>query len=103
MTRSPSPQHKLRSIDDGSLPGKRRRPSGNGKQQYLEIRIGSGRKWAGLIGYAMFFLAVCGVLVMLFVRFTSSLRLAVGLVAFLVSYMLLMGWWASKNVEDRDR
>jgi hypothetical protein len=42
------------------------------------------------------------VLVWLFARFTSSLALAVGVVLFLVGYMLLMGWWASRNLEGRD-
>jgi len=100
MKSQPDSQHESRILDYRSARDKGPDPSRNG-QQYLEIRIGRGRKWAGLAGFALIFLAVCGVLVILFVRFTSSLRLAVGLVVFLVSYMFLMGWWASRNVEDR--
>ncbi|WP_428939007.1 hypothetical protein [Fontivita pretiosa] len=100
MKSKPDSQHESSLLEYASSRDKDTEASRNG-QQYLEIRIGSGRKWAGLVGFALVFLAVCGVLVILFVRFTSSLRLAVGLVVFLVSYMLLMGWWASRNVEDR--
>jgi hypothetical protein len=73
------------------------------RQQYLEVPgAGAGRRWVGFVAYLLFFAAVAGVLVLLFVRFTASLRLAVGLVLFLISYMLLMGWWASRNIEGRD-
>jgi hypothetical protein len=73
------------------------------RPQYLEIQLGRNKRLAGLIGYVALFAAVATVLVWMFKWFTSSLWLAVGVVLFLVSYMLLMGWWASRNLEGPDR
>lgn len=77
--------------------------NGDGRSDYLEIPLGRQKRWIGLISYCLIFLAVSGLLVLLFVRFTGSLKLAIALVAFLVSYMLLMGWWTSRNLEQGDR
>jgi hypothetical protein len=70
--------------------------------QYLDIQLGRGKRWAGLVGYVVLFVSVSAVLVWMFTWFTSSLALAVGVVLFLVGYMLLMGWWAGRNLEGRD-
>lgn len=79
------------------------RSNENGDEgRYLEITIGQGRRWWGVVGYVLLFVAVAGVLTLMFTWFTASLRLALGLVLFLVSYMLLMGWFASRNVEGND-
>jgi len=71
--------------------------------EYLEIPLGQSRRWAGRIAYILLFIAVSGVLVLMFMWFTASLRLAVGLVLFLVGYMALMGWWAGRNIEGHDQ
>jgi hypothetical protein len=65
---------------------------------YVEIGgLSQTRRWVGFLTYAVLVAGVCAVLVVLFVRFTGSLRLALVLVVFMVSYMLLMGWWASRG------
>ena len=69
----------------------------------VEIPAATGKgRWVSLIAYAMIFLLVAGLFVFLFIQFTSSWRLALILVAFLVGYMLLMGYLAGRNVEGRD-
>ena len=77
-------------------------PNGDEAPRYLEIQLGRRRRWAGIFGFVALFVAVSGVLVWLFSWFTRSLALAVGVVLFLVGYMLLMGWWAGRNLEGRD-
>jgi hypothetical protein len=72
------------------------------RPKYLNIELGRGKRWAGVIGFVLLFVAVSIVLVWMFAWFTSSVALAVGVVMFLVGYMLLMGWWASRNLEGRD-
>jgi len=65
---------------------------------YIEIGGPSqAQRWMGFLTYALLVAGVCAVLVVLFVRFTGSMRLALVLVVFMVSYMLLMGWWASRG------
>lgn len=71
--------------------------------EYLEIDTARKRRWMGLVGYLLLYGAVAAVLVVLLARFTDSLLLAFGLVAFMVGYMALMGRWASKNIQDQDR
>ena len=64
------------------------------------IQIGDGhgtRRLAGLIGYLLFFVAVAAVLVVLFLRFTGSLRFAIALVGFMISYMAVAGWIAGRK------
>lgn len=82
-------------------------PSGDGANdeppRHLDIRLGRGKRWFGFLAFVLLFVGVSALLVLLFVKFTASLRLAVGLVLFLVSYMLIMGWWASRHLEGRDR
>jgi hypothetical protein len=72
------------------------------RPQYMEIDTGRKRRWLGLFAYVVFYLAVAGLLVFLFIRFTSSYMLAFGLVGGMVAYMALMGWWASKSWEQRE-
>ncbi len=67
----------------------------------MEIPAAVGRSWWGAVGFVLLFLAIVVALVLLFIEFTASVRLAVGLVLFLVSYMVLMGWWAGRNIEGR--
>lgn len=76
--------------------------NGQSRPQFLEIDLGRSRRWAGLAGYVLLFLSVCTLLVVLFLQFTASLRLALILVVGMVAYMLLMGWWASGKLERRE-
>ncbi len=69
--------------------------------QYIEIPLGRSKRWKGLVGYVLFFAGVCALLVWMFARFTTSMRLAVGLVLFMVTYMGLMGWWTGRNMGGR--
>ena len=73
------------------------------QERYIEIPVGRERKWFGLVAWWLLLLGVAGLLILLFRKFTSNLWLAVILVAFLLSYMLVMGWWASRHLEGRDR
>ena len=62
-----------------------------------EIEIGGRRRWAGMITYALGILGVAAVLAWLLGRFTGSWLLALGLVGFMLGYMLLMGYVASRH------
>lgn len=66
------------------------------------IKIANGeRRWVGAAAYAMMFAGVAALIVLLMRRFTGSLWWAIGLVTFMVSYMLVMGWLASRNMRGR--
>jgi hypothetical protein len=72
--------------------------NGNGDGPYMEIGgVGRRSRIIGGIAYVLLFGTVCAILVALFVRFTGNIRLAIVLVVFMVSYMVLMGWWASRG------
>jgi hypothetical protein len=84
--------------------GRNGEPESNGHSgdrdslKYMEIGGSSQvQRWMGFLTYVLLLAGVCAILVVLFVRFTGSMRLAIGLVVFMVSYMLLMGWWASRG------
>ena len=68
----------------------------------LEITIGRGRRIFGWIGFLLLVLAISTAIVVLFARFTGSMLLAIVLVLFMLSYMTLMGIWASRNTDRRD-
>ena len=70
--------------------------------EYLEIDTGQRRRWMGAMAYALFFLVVAGALLYVFIQFTASVGWAVTLVLFMVSYMLIMGRWAAKDIHKRD-
>ena len=78
------------------------KPDAEPSRQFMEIGGRSTRSIVGVLSYVLLFGAVCGVLVMLFMRFTGSLRLALGLVLLMATYMLAMGWWASRG-DERSR
>lgn len=71
------------------------------RPSYLEIDSTRKARWLGLLSYLAFFALVAGLLVVLFVRFTGSYLVAAGLVIFMIGYMAVMGYWASRNLEDR--
>jgi F-type H+-transporting ATPase subunit a len=62
-----------------------------------------GRKWAGFLLWAFFYLLVAGVLVAVFLRFTSSTMWAVAVVGFMLAYMTLMGWWTSRSLGEKTK
>ena len=59
------------------------------------------RRWVGVASYVVLLLCVAGVTVALLRRFTGSLWLAIGLVAFMLGYMLVMSWLTSRNLGGR--
>ena len=69
---------------------------------YIEIDTGRRKRWLGFAAYVAFFLGVAVLLVVVFVKFTSSLGMAMFLVAFMVAYMGIMGWMASRNAEKKE-
>jgi hypothetical protein len=74
-----------------------------GPQQYMEIGgVGVRRRLWGWALYLMLFAGVSALLIFVFLQFTGSMRLAVALVLFMVTYMAFMGWWASRNDENLD-
>ena len=69
----------------------------------MEIQLDRKRRWRGWIAYLLLFGLICAVLVWFMLYFTPSLPLAVGAVLFMVSWMVLMGWWASRHMERTNR
>jgi hypothetical protein len=69
------------------------------RDQQREIEIAGERasRWSGWIGWAAMVLAVAGLIAWLLGRFTGSVLLAMGLVAFMLIYMLAMAWFASRK------
>lgn len=85
---------------DGNSNGK---PSRRATHEPLVIGDGvDGRSWWGFTAWLLGYLAVAGVLVAVFVRFTASVGWAVGLVGFMLVYMTVMARWTSRNVEGRE-
>jgi hypothetical protein len=71
--------------------------------EFLEMDTARKRRWLGLTYYILFFLIVAGALVYIFVRFSGSFAVAVLLVVFMIGYMLIMGYAAGKNIDNRDQ
>jgi 1,4-dihydroxy-2-naphthoate octaprenyltransferase len=68
------------------------------RQSDLErIEIGAKRRWGGILSYAIAVLTVASILTWLLGQFTNSWWLALGLVGFMLGYMLLMGYLASRD------
>ena len=66
------------------------RPQSASPMTEMQIDTGFARRMLGHVGYLLFFALVCGTLIFLFLQITPSVKLAVGLVGFMVGYMLLM-------------
>ncbi|MFT3786048.1 MAG: hypothetical protein QM770_07770 [Tepidisphaeraceae bacterium] len=60
------------------------------------------RRWTGWVTYVLLFLGVAAAFVWLFVQLTLSWKIALGSVAFLMGYMLLMAWWAGRGADTTD-
>lgn len=68
----------------------------------LEIGgAGSGRRWARLAAYVLFFALVGGVLAWVFVQFGATFALAGLLVGFMIVYMLIIGSVTGRSMNDR--
>ena len=61
------------------------------------MEIGRKRRWPGLVSWTLGFLGVATLVGWLLGRFTNSAVLATVLVGFIASYMLLMGYLASRH------
>jgi uncharacterized membrane protein YhhN len=72
------------------------------KPEILEIDTGKGRRVAGWLSYVLLFMGVGAILVYVFMQFTGSVKLAVGVVTFMIGYMVIMGWVATRNSETRN-
>jgi hypothetical protein len=77
-------------------------PSNGKPPRFLDIDLSAGKRWRGLIGYALLVAAVAGLLIYLFVQFTGSLVLAIVLVAFMMGYMGIMGWLAVRKADGKN-
>jgi hypothetical protein len=95
--------------DDGKNSGPLAQPplasrAGEEPLEEMEIEIDTGRKkrFQGLLLYLLLFLAVSAALFYLLIQFSGSVALAVGLVGFMVGYMVLMSYWAGGKIRKRD-
>jgi hypothetical protein len=70
------------------------------QERFLEIDVGRGKRLLGLVLYVLAFVSLCLVLMWFFVQLNTSLALAAGVVLFMVAYMLLMGWWAGRSIDQ---
>jgi hypothetical protein len=65
--------------------------------EYIEIDTSRRKRWLGQLYFVVFFALAAAALVALFKRFTGSITYALALVAFMLTYMLIMGYLAGKN------
>jgi len=74
----------------------------NQDQREMEIEPTGNNRWVGLAGYGVLVLGIAALLVFLLTRFSTSLALAIGLVAFMIAYMLLMGYLAGRKPDRKE-
>lgn len=53
----------------------------------------------GWLGYLLFFGVVAGAFTLIFVRVSGSWRIAIGVVTFMIAYMVLMGRITGKGLD----
>jgi hypothetical protein len=68
----------------------------------MEIDPARKRRWVGLATYALVYLGVGAILVFLLTRLATSWALAIGLVAFMIGYMTLMGYLAGRKPDRKE-
>jgi hypothetical protein len=68
----------------------------------LEIDTAKKRRWTGWVAYILLYLVVATLLILVLVKLWTPVALAVGLVVFIVGYMTLMGYLASRNIDRRE-
>lgn len=66
----------------------------------MEIPLDRPRKLLSSLVFGLLVLVVAAVLVVLFVRFTASLRLAMALVLFMLTYMGLMAYFVTNRSDE---
>ncbi len=88
---------------DGPAQDRDSTPAGNARPAYLEIDTSLTRRRRSWLAFLIFFLIVAIVLILIFIRFTGSTGLAILLVTLMVGYMAVMGYLASRNIQQRDR
>jgi hypothetical protein len=69
----------------------------------LEIDTARKRRVLGWAVYIFIYLGVSALLVLVFAKLSTPLGIAIGVVAFMVGYMTLMGILASRNLHRRER
>jgi hypothetical protein len=68
----------------------------------LEVDTAAKRRWVGWAAYVLLYLTVSALLVVIFVKLSAPLAVAIGAVGFMVAYMTLMGYLASRNADRRE-
>ncbi|HEY8668185.1 MAG TPA: hypothetical protein VIL86_16170 [Tepidisphaeraceae bacterium] len=88
------PAERLHYADGDVAPGApaRRHP------EFLEIDTGLRVRWWRWIAYLLLFALVSLVLIWFMLQFGATVQLAIGLVLFMVGYMTLAGWLASRKI-----
>jgi hypothetical protein len=67
----------------------------------LEIGgVGSGRRWARWVGFILLYGLIAALLGWVFGRFGATLALSVGLVGFMIAYMVLVGAATGRNLKE---
>ncbi len=67
------------------------------EKREMEIESERASRWGGWFAWAAMVLAVAGLIAWMLGRFTGSVLLAVGLVAFMLLYMLGMAYFATRK------
>ena len=73
-------------------------PSKDDQQREIEIGEARPRRLIGLASYVLGLIGIAIALGWLLSRFTNSLIIAIALVAFMVAYMTIMAYFASRNL-----
>lgn len=66
----------------------------------LEIDISRKRRWVGWTLYILIFAGLAALLVWFFVMLNTTLALAIAVVTFMVGYMVIMGYCASRTHDE---
>lgn len=73
------------------------------QQEYLEINTGRWRRVKGWFVYILLVLIIAALLVFIFTQVSGSWRIAVGVVIFMLAYMLVMARVTNKAMADHDK
>lgn len=96
ISQSDPPYRNGQSKNGRSTNGQHRAP-----MREIEIALDRKKRLIGLMWWSILFLIVASAFAWLFMHFTNSLRVALVVTAFVVGYMLLMGWIASGKLDRR--
>lgn len=67
------------------------------ESEYIEADAGARLGWARLLACLLFLLAIAAVAIGIFLRYAHSFRFAIALIAFLLTYVVVIGYLASKT------